>query len=93
MNFFRHLRGRGGVSWNQTVSQSGRNSDRWESFHLGTGPAGDETCTPLQAWSRRRRRVDEDALTKGTTQGWVRGRLASGDATSQYLRDNFHSFI
>jgi len=32
-------------------------------------------------------------LTRSTTTEWISGRLASGDAKSQYLRENFHSFI
>jgi hypothetical protein len=32
-------------------------------------------------------------LTRSTTPEWINGRLASGDAKSQYLRENFHSFV
>jgi hypothetical protein len=32
-------------------------------------------------------------LTRSTTPEWINGRLASGDARSQYLRENFHSVI
>ena len=32
-------------------------------------------------------------LTRSTTPKWINERLASGDARSQYLRENFHSFI
>ena len=32
-------------------------------------------------------------LTRGTTPEWINGCLASGDARSQYLRENFHSFV
>jgi hypothetical protein len=32
-------------------------------------------------------------LTRSTTPKWINERLASGDARSQYLRENFHSLI
>ena len=32
-------------------------------------------------------------LTRSTTPEWINGQLASGDARSQYLRENFHSLI
>ena len=32
-------------------------------------------------------------LRRGATPEWINGRLASGDAKTQYLRENFHSVV
>jgi hypothetical protein len=73
-------------------SYSFQMSVRKEATRPATGPA----AKGLRHYHLSLEDADElmtALLTRSATPEWINGRLASGDARSQYLRDNFHRFI
>jgi hypothetical protein len=71
------------------------------SFHMSlrkesTRPATEPMTKGLRHYHISLEDADElmtALLTRSTTPEWIKERLASGDAMSQYQRENFHSFV